>query len=129
MTLLCARLIMIGPVKFHNITGYHAFGTLAFTYTVIRIVKSTITIHGHIEFSQITAETLILYSFCETQECFTMNVADNATLMIVNNSIGTHFYAEWDLRYYHATKMNYPPCFFQYLNSSTTNDKMSTRVI
>ena len=119
ITVLCARLIMIGPVKFYNITGYHPF----ISYKAIRIVKSTITIYDHIEFSQNTITALIMYSECETQECFSMNVADNATLMIANNTLGTYFYAEWDLRYYHAGKMKYPPCFFQYLNSSTTNDK------
>ena len=131
MTVLCARLILTGPIKFHNITDLTANPSIlhaAYSFTsctAIRLVKSTITIYGYIEFSQNILGALIMYSECETQECYTTNVADNASLIIVNNRLGTYFNAKWDIRHYHIKKVNYPPCFFQYLNSSTsTNDKI-----
>ena len=132
MTIGCARLLLIGPVKFHNIIDlttntssdhiHKFFSTIS--STTIQVVKSTVIIYGYIEFSQNKVATLITYDQCESQECFTMNVADNATLMIINNSLGTYFISLWDLRYYHTRKVNYPPCFFQYLHSSTTNYKI-----
>ena len=56
ISVLCARLLMIGPIKFNNITDL----------TVIRIVKSTITIYGYIEFTENIVVTLITYSECES---------------------------------------------------------------
>ena len=122
---VCARLLLIGPVKLSNITinpleFYQWISTLDDAYVPIVIIKSTLTIYGYIEFSHNVVGSLIKYTECETQECFIMKVADNATLMISHNTLMTYFnsYADWESPY-HDKQIAYPPCFFQYLNSNT----------
>ena len=130
MTVTCARLLLIGPVKFCNI-AINLFEYILLMYSLndayvpIELFRSIITIEGYIEFSQNTVGSLIKYTECETQECFFMNVAENATLMIVNNTLITYFYAYavWDSQY-QAKEMKYLPCFFQYLNSSKIDSKI-----
>ena len=126
----CARLLLIGPVGFYyNTINPVEFSTWIFTlneaYVPIKLIESTITIYGYIEFSQNTVGSLIKYTECDTQECFFMNIADNATLMIFSNTLITYFYAHsvW-YSHYHVKEMKYPPCYFQYLNSSTTDSKV-----
>ena len=132
MRVACARLLLIGPVKFYSITiALVEYSLLMYklnnAYVPIEMFRSIITVDGYIEFSQNTVGSLIKYAKCETQECFFMNVADNATLMITNNTLITYFYAYavWENQY-QAKEMKYPPCFFQYLNSSTTNSKIKS---
>ena len=115
LLIACTRLLLIGPVKFCGI----GIGTINdVMQSIIILFRSTITINGYIEFSYNLIDSLIKYSECVTQDCFTMNVANNATLVITNNALGTYFHVEWN-EDYTVTKINYPPCFFQYLDSST----------
>ena len=119
----CARLLLNGPVKFISTTYNFDIGSISAS---IDVFKSTVTVYGYIEFSQNVLGSLIKYSGCEIQECFTMNVADNVTLMINKNKLGTYFTAELDSHYYHVS---YPPCYFQYLNSSITNANINCSII
>ena len=123
----CTRLLLMGPVSIlkNNPVSLIASG---FTSTLIEMRASTITVYGYIEFSQNAVGSLIEYVKCATQECFTMNIADNATLIIANNTIGTYFIAKWD-SHYSVEKLNYPPCFFQYLNSSTMDGHTNYTII
>ena len=116
LLIACTRLLLIGPVKFCGI------GIITDTFNMqstIILFRSTITIYGYIEFSFNIVDSLIKYSECATPDCFTMNVANNASLVITNNALGTYFDVEWN-EDYTVTKINYPPCFFQYLDSSTS---------
>ena len=116
----CITLLLMGPVKFYDTNVQYSFIR---TSTLISIHKSTITVNGHIEFSQNTIGSLIEYDECATLECFTMNVGGNTTLLITNNTIGTYFIPnyKWDNNY-PVEILNYLPCFFQYLNSSTKDE-------
>ena len=116
----CSRLLLIGPVKFRRNSVASITFLKIFVSTLIEVRTSTITIYGYIEFSQNAVGSLIEYVKCAIQECLTMNVADNATLIIANNRIGVYFTPEWN-SHYSFKKLNYPLCFFQYLNSSTTD--------
>ena len=113
----CTRLLLIGPVKFCGVDKIYKY--IDSMTSIIFLLRSTITIYGYIEFSYNTIDSLIKYSDCATPDCFTMNVANDATLVITNNALGTYFDVEWD-EDYTVTKINYPPCFFQYIDSSTS---------
>ena len=113
----CSRLLLMGVVRFHK-------NNIDIEESLIRVYKTTITLYGYIEFSQNTVSNLIKYVNCITQKCFTINVAGNATVFIAENTVGAYFRSEW---YDHlpAEKVNYPPCFFQYLKFNTTDTNYS----
>ena len=118
----CSRLLLMGVVRFHrnniDLSTLHGRLLEGSLIEVHKITCTAITLYGYVEISQNTASSLIHYVKCATQECFTMNVAGNATLFITKNTIGTYFRSEWD-DHLSAEKFNYPPCFFQYLKSNT----------
>ena len=115
--IICTRLLLTGPVKFYN-TNIPKGLLYPEVLTLISIYNSTITVNGYIEFSQNTVNSLILYIHCAKPECFTMNVCDNTTLVITNNTIKRYFMVQY-ISDYSAEKLSYLPCFFQYLTSST----------
>ena len=117
----CSRLLLMGAVRFHrnNINLAALFDPAVLENSLIVAHNTTITLYGYIEFLQNTVGSLIQYK-CITEECFTMNVAGNATLFIAKNTVGTYFVSEWN-DHLSAEKLNYPPCFFQYLKSNTTD--------
>ena len=120
-----ARLVLIGPVKFietSHIITYEDF-------SIIFIYNSTITAIGYIEFSQNIIVSLIEYYECTILECFTMNVGDNTTLVITNNTVGSYFMVRYDSEYFVAEKLIYVPCFFQYPNSSTKDGYTNHSII
>ena len=108
------RLVLMGPIKFYDNKSINP--VMPLQTTLISIYKSTITVIGYIEFSLNAVVSLIEYLECAIPKCFTINIGDNTTLLITNNTIGTYFTANWD---YSIEKLSYPPCFFQYLKSST----------
>ena len=122
ISIACSRLLLMGPVRFHrNNIDLPTLLSNVLENSLIEVHKTTtITLYGYIEFSQNTIGSLIHYVQCVTEECFTMNVAGNATLFITKNTVGTYFRSEWN-DHYSAEKLNYPPCFFQYLKSNTTD--------
>ena len=106
-----SNIILIGPVKFHRI--------LLNQESIIELLNCTVSIYGYIEFSHNTVIILIKF-ICITKECFTVNVADNSTLIVTENTLGTYFFAEWPNSYStHALK--FKPCFFQYLSETLHN--------
>ena len=113
-----AILVLMGPVKFYDTQYINSRKIMPIETTLISIDESTITVNGYIEFSQNTVVSLIEYPKCVTPECFTMNVGDNVTLVITNNTIGTYFTAKWINS---VKKSSYLPCFFQYLKSKYVN--------
>ena len=122
----CSRLLLMGPVKLHR-NNIDLATFIYFESTLIEVRNSTITVYGYIEFSQNTVRNLIKYVKGGTQD-FTMNIADNATLNITKNTLGTYFRSELNSHNSFKT-LNYPLCFFQYLNSSTTDRRTSYLII
>ena len=118
----CSRLLLMGAVRFHGNNIIDLLATLnTWRNSLIEVHKTTsITLYGYIKFSQNAVGSLIRYVNCVTEECFTMNVAGNTTLFITKNTVGTYFGSEWDDHFF-AKKLNYPPCFFQYLKSNATD--------
>ena len=112
MSLKHTKLLLIGPVRFIGMiihrTIKHAEGL-----SIIKMVNCTITIYGYVEFSHNTVTSSIEF-VCVTKECFTINVAKNASLIITDNTLGTYFHAEWPNVHSFHTSMSVP-CFFQYL--------------
>ena len=78
--------------------------------------NSTIRVYGQVEFRYNKLNGLIEFQ-CITENCFTMNIADNASLTIADNRLIIYFYAEWPDRY-PLHKLKYSPCFFQYLSKN-----------
>ena len=115
----CTRLLLMGSVKFYDTCIPNGIKDVK-ARTLISIHSSIITVNGFIEFSQNRLTSLIEYGKCATPECFTMNVGDSTTLLITNNTIKRYFIAEY-VSDYSVEKLSYPPCFFQYLSSSTKN--------
>ena len=112
----CTRLLLIGPVKFHSIMSQ----SIMDEFSVIKMYESAITVNGYVEFSLNVVNSLIKYE-CTDEECFIINIANNATLIIYNNTVGMYFVVDW--RMPHSEKLYYLPCFFQYLNSGVTDYK------
>ena len=89
MSFVATKLILIGPVKFHRITS--RFGWL-YTASIIKMQNCTFSVYGHVEFRYNKLTGLINFQ-CTTEDCFTMNIADNASLTIADNKLVTYFYA------------------------------------
>ena len=112
MSLVHTKLLLIGPVRFIGIIIHRSIDNAERLY-IIKMLNCTITIYGYVEFSHNTVTTLIEF-VCVTKECFTINVAKNASLVITDNTLATYFHAEWpNVHSFHTSK--YVPCFFQYL--------------
>ena len=112
------ELLLIGPVKFHRITTTSAymFYRNSSIISIIKMWNCSISVYGHVEFLYNKMHSLIGFQ-CITEDCFTMNIADNASLIIADNTVGTYFYAHWPDPYL-AYELKYWPCFFQYLNEN-----------
>ena len=134
LSVMCAELLLMGPIKFHGIIYKSVFIIpigdikLRMLASIIAMFQSTITVYIYIEFSQNIITSLIEYNECASQlqqlpNCFVMNVAENATLIITNNIVGAYFNTWWDYRRYLVKDSLYMPCFFQYLSSNTDNNK------
>ena len=114
MSFAHTNLLLIGPVKFHGI----ALTTIEVGCgAIIELLNCTVSIYGYIEFSHNTVVTLINF-MCITKECFTVNVADNSSLVIADNKLGAYFYAVWQNNY-SLHMLKFIPCFFQYLSKSS----------
>ena len=108
------NLLLIGPIKFHGITYNPKIDESDTVVSIIKLLNCTVSIYGHIEFSHNIVISLIEFT-CIKRECFIVNVANNSSLVISNNKLGTYFYAEWpNLCLVYALK--FLPCFFQYLS-------------
>jgi len=69
-----------GPVIFQNNTNY-------LDVSVISLIDSTITVCGYIEFSQNYAESIFMFKCRSISYCSMINVFDNMTIFIINNTI------------------------------------------
>ena len=114
MSFAHTNVLLIGPVKFHGITS-----KLADQGSIIKLLNCTVSIYGYVEFSRNTVITLIEF-VCITKECFTVNVADNSTLIVSDNRVGTYFFSEWPNNY-SVNAQKFKPCFFQYLSDTICN--------
>ena len=104
------KLLLIGPVIFHKITKTLKKQNIF----IISLLNCTVSIHGYVEFSHNTLVSLLQFQ-CVTEECFSINIADNASLIITNNVLGGYFSSIWlDNHSFHTSQ--YSPCFFQYLS-------------
>ena len=112
MSLEHTKLLLIGPVRFNGMIIHRSLDNLK-GLSIIKILNCTITIYGYVEFSH-NAVTSLIEFVCVTKECFTINVAKNASLIITDNKLATYFHAEWPNVHLFHTSM-YAPCFFQYL--------------
>ena len=73
------KLLLIGPVRFNKIRGQSIH-----RFPIIAMLNCTISIYGYVEFAHNKVTSLIEF-WCVTKECFTINVAKNASLVITDN--------------------------------------------
>ena len=105
-----AELLLIGPVIFHKVS-------YKISLTIILLINSTVTVSHYIQFSYNNIHCLIFYN-CYKDECFFINIGDNAIINVTNNLLGAFFRGRWQ-KYPQPISTVYPPCFFQYFASNS----------
>ena len=99
-----STLLLSSQIIFHKNKNNYA--------SVISLENSIITVHGYTEFSENYASSIVTICICHNiSYSYMMNVIENTTISIVNNTIYAYFI---DLNEYMYI---YPLCFFQYFST------------